>query len=126
MSLDTAALEVRVFKPMVRGDVRRVQLLVSLETNPAVFCILTRSIPLAALVAPVVWVATTMAMVAHTSLGFLVRVVSGGESRLAPRFTLRALQLLEVLLLPGVHDHLRGREQSRQRRHHLSELLAGI
>jgi hypothetical protein len=42
--------------------------------------------------------------------------VSGGYSRLALRVTLRALQLLEVLPLLGVHDNLRGREQSRQRR----------
>ena len=71
-------------------------------------------------------------MVAHTCLGFLVRMgvcragallgVSGGDSRLALRVT---LQLLEVFLLPGVHDHLSGREQSRQRRlDHVGSILS--
>ena len=48
--------------------------------------------------------------------GSAERGVSGGDSRLALRITLRALQLLEVFLLPDVHDHLRDREQSRQKR----------
>ena len=51
--------------------------------------------------------------------------VSGGDSRLALRVTLCALQLLEVFLLSGVHDHLRGREQSRQRRlSHVGSILS--
>jgi hypothetical protein len=56
-------------------------------------------------------------------VGALVEV-SGGDSRLELRVTLRALQLLEVFLLPGVHDHLSGREQSRQRRlDHVGSIL---
>jgi hypothetical protein len=92
---------------MARGDVYRVQRLAGLGINPAAFCIPTWSIPLAALVAPVVKATSAMAMVTHTCLGFLVRVgifragalvgVSGGDSRLALRVTLRALQLLEVV-----------------------------
>jgi hypothetical protein len=120
---------------MARCDVCRVQRLVNLGINPAAFCIPTRSIPLAALVAPVVRATTALAMVAHTCLGFLVRMgvcrtgalvgVSGGDSRLALRVALRALQLLEVFLLPGVHDHLSGRKQSRQRRlDHVGSILS--
>jgi len=82
--------------------------LVGLGINPAAFCIPTRSIPLAALVAAVVRVEICRA-------GVLIGV-SRGDSRLTLRVTLCALQLLEVFLLSGVHDHLRGREQSRQRR----------
>ena len=73
-----------VAQVMTRGDVCRVQRLVGLGINPAAFCIPTRSIPLAALVAPVVRATTAMAMVANTCLGFLVGV-SGGDSRLALR-----------------------------------------
>jgi hypothetical protein len=99
--LDAAALAAMVFKPMARSDVCYVQRLVNLGINPAAFCIPTRSIPLAALVASVVRATTALAMVAHTCLGFLVRMgvgrtgavvgVSGGDSRLALRVALRAL-----------------------------------
>ena len=78
---------------MARGDVCRVQRLVDLEINPAAFCIPARSIPLAALVAPVLRATVALAMVTNTCLEFLVRMgvyragalvgVSGGDSRLA-------------------------------------------